>query len=1057
MALFLGRITEWSGMKSSFGNFHAFVEDIKTRNPIEDVIEESGAEFGLAKRGGLREFQGIQHDSLKVNVRDGLYIWYANGKEGGDVFSWLKARKGLEFWPALEYLARRAHVEMPTFEQGTDGQALVERGREDVWSVAQPIMADWLKEDAEAMAYLMEGPTPSGKPRFYSEGTIKAAGLGFTGRDPQGRKEAMRAAFVARGIDPDCPASVAVVGFDGDVADWARRWQIEPNENWLKDGWISGLLGAKRIVYPHMRRGRTTYFSARNVLGSEKRRDGSESKSYNLAVSLGGPHQLYENWVMSRRAEQVVIVEGPGDAIALGQMGMAGVALLGVGLESFEAELTAMRRYHDAKTGGMVDRVVYLGIDADEAGWKSLIGTQGDWIAARIWGPMARVVNWQVDDQHCKFETVLPAGSTQKAKKLAVKDANDYLTALEQAKIKRAAEAKSKTATVGAGAGEGHEGAVEHGEISQDSAQAATTEDTLSAPSAGLQGSQGSASLRLKECILGEARPLVMGIAQWAAAKKGVERDAAVKMTMGVVAQLQEYDRHQLRAKLAKALDLTVRELDAMVKAVSASAERLKAQGEPVYTWGGTYEGWLVEYLYDINEDHAKLAWRDPDGNVDSGESVNIDGMLLMPYPPNESLKNGTILFPNEVGEKKSIRELVIYITMYLKSIYLMPGDQVTSLVAYWILTTWIYDAFETVIYLRAIGGAGSGKSEMMRRIGLICYRLMTANGAGSTSSLFRTLERYKGTVFIDEADIQNSDTENDMVKFYNLGAMKGNPIWRTVEVIGPNGEKDFDQVGFRTFCPKLVAMRKEFRDDAIGSRSLTLKLTAREMPELRAAGVPLTINNAIRERAQALRNLLLRWRMEIWEPEIMVDFDLYDMAISPRLNQVAGPLLAIAKDEPEQQEEIRKMLREYYAETILNQSMTISARVVEALWKIWQYPDLHRDMVKVEPDGELIIRVADVTKMTNAILDEMNDEKDDDDAKRNEKSLKPKRIANILREELSFATSKRRRDGFWVYWNEPKMLGLSTKFGIDPEDFKPKVAAAGRPGESHPVQTHLM
>lgn len=197
----------------------------------------------------------------------------------------------------------------------------------------------------------------------------------------------------------------------------------------------------------------------------------------------------------------------------------------------------------------------------------------------------------------------------------------------------------------------------------------------------------------------------------------------------------------------------------------------------------------------------------------------------------------------------------------------------------------------------------------------------MTANGAGTTSSLFRTLERYKGTVYIDEADISYSDTENDMVKFYNLGAMRDNPIWRTIEMTGPDGEKVWEAVSFQTFCPKLVAMRKEFKDDAVGSRSLTIHLQPREMTELVAAGIPLSINQTIRGKAEALRNMLVRFRLETWQPDIEIDQSLYDLTISARLNQVAGPLLAMAKDDDAQREDIKTTLREYYRESILNMS----------------------------------------------------------------------------------------------------------------------------------------
>jgi hypothetical protein len=315
--------------------------------------------------------------------------------------------------------------------------------------------------------------------------------------------------------------------------------------------------------------------------------------------------------------------------------------------------------------------------------------------------------------------------------------------------------------------------------------------------------------------------------------------------------------------------------------------------------------------------------------------------------------------------------------------------------------------------------------------------------------------------VLLDEADLQQSDTENDMIKFYNLGAMRGNPIWRTIEVTGANGEKDWEAVSFQTFCPKLIAMRKDFRDDAVGTRSLTLKLNPREMTELKAAGVPLTINQEIRARAQALRNLLCRWRLETWQPEIPVDFDLYDMTISPRLNQVAGPLLAIAQDDQSQQDEIRHTLREYYKESIISQSMTIGARVLEAMWKIYQYPDLRKQMIKLEADGSELLKVGDITRLTNELINEMNDTGEDEgdennNRKKDNRELSSQRIGRIIRADLQLRVSERRRDGFWVYWNGPRMLGLTTRYGINSEDFKPAVKDNGM-GLPKPKQTSLV
>jgi hypothetical protein len=283
------------------------------------------------------------------------------------------------------------------------------------------------------------------------------------------------------------------------------------------------------------------------------------------------------------------------------------------------------------------------------------------------------------------------------------------------------------------------------------------------------------------------------------------------------------------------------------------------------------------------------------------------------------------------------------------------------------------------------------------------------------------------------------------MVKFLNLGAMKNNPIWRTVEVTGPNGNKDFEEKAFQTFCPKLISMRKDFRDDAVGSRCLSFKLQPREQIELKRAGITNEINSSMRAQALAIRNLLLQWRLRTWQPEIEIDPEFYEMAISARLNQVAGPLLALAKEDPEQQEEIRRNLREYYQETILERSMTIVARIIEAFWKIWKFPDLHKTMTKIDANGDTWIKVGDLTRIANELINEMNgvkEEEEDDGGKKRKKKdfeLTPQGTGHKLRNDMQLQMSKRQRDGYWVRFDEARLEGLSMRYGINPAELGPQ------------------
>lgn len=919
------------------------VELVKERNHIEDVIAADG--YPLEGHGRYRRAR--QHDSLVVDVHNQAYFWNSKS-ESGDVISWIQRRTNTDFKGAIENLCRRAGLPDPNWEHESSAQRMITRAREDTFQAACGVFSRWLFKNDAALAYAHS--------RGWNDDALKDARIGYTGGSERGTglRDELLKELIAANVDVDGPAAVALLGFHGDVAKWASAHGVEPMENWVRDGRITGLIGQDMLVYPHIKSGRVVYYSARSI---------KEKRHYNLPEALVGPRQIYLNHKWSSHSEECVIVEGQADALSLAQLEIPAIALAGVS--------TGNELNYPGKKDGVI---FYVGLDADQA------GTASKPKLANLIGPLCRMLVWSIDPALAGVD--IPE----------IKDANDVLRAMQLRQVE--------------------------------------------------PDDQG----RWMRKLMINAKTYVEVMAEWAGSQEGAAKDVAQRKALDLIRRMDDMSLAQYRSRLAKALDLSLRDLSNMLKVSQSAQDNGGPEGEPEYTFGGFIQGWLIEYLYDPESERAMLAWRDPDGNIGSGDQVIIDGKRYLPEIPNNTVKRGAIPFPSRVGDAKNIRELVAYIEMYLKSVMILPGTRMTKLISYYVLLTWVYDMFETVMYLRAMGSAGSGKSEIMRRIGLICYRTMAANGAGSTSSLFRAVERYRCTVFIDEADIQGSDTENDMIKFYNLGAMRGNPIWRTEKIV-IDGRETFEEVGFQTFCPKLVAMRKDFKDDAVGSRSLTLRLQPREMTELMAANIPLTLNDEMREKALALQNLLLRWRLKTWRPTMEVNPNYYDMTINARLNQVAGPLLSLSAEDPDQQEEIKRELRKYYQESILSQSMTLTARLIEALWKIYKYPDLHQQMVKVEPDGQETIKIGDVTRIANEIMDEMNEtgdegeEEDDSGKKKKYGELKPHRVGRMLREDLQLQVTERRRDGFSVFWNGPRLEGLAMRFGVKPETFGPQTS----------------
>ena len=223
-------------------DFEDFVERVKDQTHIEDVIDGTGAEYKLAhKRGNY--LRGEVHDSLVVRIDEQYYVW--NDKsEKGDVFCWLRERHNWDFMTSLEFLAKLAKVEFPKQFRPKEGDQVRSSGRmlADAFEVAARIFEKWLWADAAALDYV--------RGRGWSDETIKAAGLGFSGRAAPAALNDLRGELNMHQIDPESPLGVALLGYRGDVAKWGHAWSIPVQANWVEWRLIPGLVGKTRLIKP---------------------------------------------------------------------------------------------------------------------------------------------------------------------------------------------------------------------------------------------------------------------------------------------------------------------------------------------------------------------------------------------------------------------------------------------------------------------------------------------------------------------------------------------------------------------------------------------------------------------------------------------------------------------------------------------------------------------------------------------------------------------------------------------------------------------------------------
>jgi hypothetical protein len=249
------------------------LELIRSRNRIEEVVAER---FALKKAG--TRFTGVEHDSLVVVPRTGMYFWNSKDEQG-DVFDFAgrhllnlgnwNPRDAVQFIEVVRYLAKRAGTTIEEDEAFKKSPAWAER------QLVQRLH-DALLNTRPALEYVT-------KRRGWKLETVRAARIGFM------------------------PADKRALLADLNLSD---RWRA------VIQKFPTGML-----VYPHLQGGRLMYLSGRSIEGK---------KHYNPPREVIGERQPFFNAYYSSQSEQVVVVEGQADAISFAEWGIAAIAIAGM-------------------------------------------------------------------------------------------------------------------------------------------------------------------------------------------------------------------------------------------------------------------------------------------------------------------------------------------------------------------------------------------------------------------------------------------------------------------------------------------------------------------------------------------------------------------------------------------------------------------------------------------------------------------------------------------------------------------------------------------------------
>ncbi len=409
-------------------------------------------------------------------------------------------------------------------------------------------------------------------------------------------------------------------------------------------------------------------------------------------------------------------------------------------------------------------------------------------------------------------------------------------------------------------------------------------------------------------------------------------------------------------------------------------------------------DGTIIELVYHPGKRRTSLALFSAGRWTLQDRVTTSSGITLVPFSPeNNLIANNAVMLPSEPGIYGSEDDLVSEIQAFIhRYVDLTPAFE--KIATHYVLLTWVYDAFSELPYLRLRGDFGSGKTRALLTIGSLCYKAFFASGASTVSPIFHTLNAFRGTLILDEADFRFSDAKAEIVKILNNGNVNGMPILRTMM----NRQREFNPQAFQVFGPKIVATRSTYDDKGLESRFITEEMGPHQL----RADIPINLPETVKEEARELRNKLLLYRFHR-RFETKLDASLVDPTLEPRLNQILVPLLSVIKDS-KLRDDLRSVAVDAQAGLVAERGLLAEAQVLEILAELMTTSD------------RAFVPVADVTA---GLIERYDSEY--------ERPITNRWIGGILRRRLNLRTYK--SHGIYVVpvSERPKVEALCARYGI--------------------------
>lgn len=284
--------------------------------------------------------------------------------------------------------------------------------------------------------------------------------------------------------------------------------------------------------------------------------------------------------------------------------------------------------------------------------------------------------------------------------------------------------------------------------------------------------------------------------------------------------------------------------------------EQVEVPGEGVF---------LLDLLYDRSNKMLNLAVKDHKERIwpiIPGSFVQLGDRSFKAPDVSSVVEQKAVTFAESLlVEPSFLPALLDDVIFYLRRHVGLETRLDYKATAKFIIDSWIYDFESSCEHLIIKGATGSGKSTLANMVGLVCYRSKWSLGMHPSVIMFLQ-DKYGGTTVMDGGDLigNEKDEDQDLVKFFNQGAMTGRPIWKSVETQGKT--KSIETKSFKVYGPKIITIYPVFEEklNIITNRSLTINMpmiTHEQFDFFRAN------ESGLDEEVMDLRNKLMRYRFD--------------------------------------------------------------------------------------------------------------------------------------------------------------------------------------------------